>query len=129
MFRIPERLYRTADGRLVRHGDPEAAFLAFPEGEQMSEEEAERFGVLAFFGEKNRAEAPRNKQAPRPADKSAVRVEPEHVADPEPEPAVAAEPEPEPAPETPTAAPEPESVAPKPRAKPGPKPGYRRSRT
>jgi hypothetical protein len=70
MFKVPERLYRTTDGRLVRHNDPEAAFLAFPAGAELSDEEARRYGVAGFFAEKARAAAPQNKLGARPSDKS-----------------------------------------------------------
>lgn len=73
MFQIPERVYRTDDGRLVKHGDPEAAFLAFPEGDELSDEEAKRHGVLEFFGKgKPQAAAP-EKAAARPVDKMVAR--------------------------------------------------------
>lgn len=75
MFRVPERLYRTESGRLVRHGDPEAAFLAFPVGHELSDEEAERLGVTAFYETLKARSVPiDNKMAARPADKSAVKV-------------------------------------------------------
>jgi hypothetical protein len=71
-FKVPERIYRTDAGLLVRHGDPRAAFLAFPAGYEMSDEEAQRWGVRAFFdGEKARSAPIVNKMAARPADKSA----------------------------------------------------------
>lgn len=73
-YRVPERIYRTKDGRLVRHGDPEAAFLAFPEGEELSDEEAKRFGLLEFE-KKNRAPQPEEKQAAQPEDKQAAKPE------------------------------------------------------
>lgn len=73
-FKVPERLYRTEEGRLVRHDDPAAAFLAFPAGHELSDDEARRLGVLAFFGLDKTPEkmvaAPQNKMANRPADKS-----------------------------------------------------------
>lgn len=66
---VPERLYRTVDGRLVRHGDPAAAFLAHPAGEQLSDEEAARKGVLGFMlGEAMRGK-PLDKAVTPPGDK------------------------------------------------------------
>lgn len=74
-FIVPERLYKTADGRLVRHNDPEAAFLAFPAGHELSDEEAQRWGVTAFYAAVKARSAPiDNKMAARPADKGAVKV-------------------------------------------------------
>lgn len=76
MFTVTERVYRTADGRLCRHGDPESAFLAFPAGVELSDEEAKRSGLVSLFApapeekvpEKSAVPAP-NKMAARPADK------------------------------------------------------------
>lgn len=71
MFVVPERLYYNADRRrLVGHGDPEAAFLAFPAGAELSDDNARRSGVTAFYEEKRREQAPQNKMRARPADKS-----------------------------------------------------------
>lgn len=67
MFKVTERVYRTVDGRLVRHGDPTAAFLAFPAGMELSDEEARRSGLLELM-EKSRR--PADKMAPRPRDKA-----------------------------------------------------------
>lgn len=78
-YRVPARLYWVADrSRLVRHGDPEAAFLAFPAGAELSIEEARRFRLLDTVDtpvtpEKLRAE-PENKRGARPADKAAGKV-------------------------------------------------------
>lgn len=73
MFRVPERLYWTADRtRLVRHGDVEAAFLAWPAGEEIPDEEARRCGLLAGHEQKQRKAAPANKVGARPTDKTAT---------------------------------------------------------
>jgi hypothetical protein len=45
-FRVPRHIWRTQDNRLVLDGDPDAAFLAYPTGEEMAEEEARRRGIL-----------------------------------------------------------------------------------
>lgn len=80
VYRVPRRLYWVADrSRLVGHGDPEAAFLAFPPGEELSIEEARRFGLLdtvdtPVSAEKLRGEPLRNKLRGRPADKAATAV-------------------------------------------------------
>lgn len=74
MFRVEKRLYWVADrGRLVRHGDPEAAFLAFTPGQELPDEEARRCGLLVDPEEKT-APAPENKLGARPADKTAVKA-------------------------------------------------------
>lgn len=76
-FKVPERLYRTEEGQLVRHGDPSAAFLAFPAGHEMSDEEAVRWGVRAFYDAAAKARPAatvENKMAARPADKGAVKL-------------------------------------------------------
>jgi hypothetical protein len=74
VFRVPRRLYWTADrGRLVQHGDVDAAFLAFPAGHELALEEARRFGLLdtvdtPVTAEKLAAEPP-NKMRGRAANK------------------------------------------------------------
>ena len=75
-FIVPERLYHDATKtRLLRHNDPEAAFLAFPAGAELSDEEAVRWGVVAFLAsEEKSAPQPAHKMAARPQDKSAVRA-------------------------------------------------------
>ncbi len=70
MYRVPERIYRTLTGRLVRHGHPEAAFLAFPAGMELSDEEAGRTGVLTFATEAVMRGEPLNKARPRTTDKA-----------------------------------------------------------
>lgn len=80
VFRVPIRVYRTADGRLVKHGDPDAAFLAYPAGMELSEEEATRFGVAALFERKSAGRA-QDKMASRPADKAVHRTNTKEHAD------------------------------------------------
>lgn len=46
-YRVPEHVWRTEDGRLVLTGDPDAAFLAYARGDELSEEEAHRRGIIA----------------------------------------------------------------------------------
>lgn len=76
-FTVPERLYKTTDGRLVRHNDPAAAFLAFPAGHELSEEEAQRWGVTAFYAAEKARSAPiESKMAAPPPNKGAHRVDP-----------------------------------------------------
>lgn len=75
-YLVPERVYRTANGDLVPHTSVDAAFLAFAAGDQISDEEAERYGVRAYFAksapkaEDKSAPVPQNKMAPAPDDKS-----------------------------------------------------------
>jgi hypothetical protein len=63
---VDKRLYRTADGRLVGEGDPDAAFLAYPAGTEIPDTEAVKEGLL-----KKAAAKPADKAAPKPADKAA----------------------------------------------------------
>ena len=69
MVVVTERIYRTDDGRLVGHGDPDAAFLAFPKGHELSAAEADRYGVTAYLAAKSAPQVA-NKMAARPVDKS-----------------------------------------------------------
>jgi len=66
---IDKRLYRTADGRLVEEGDPAAAFLAYPVGTELSEEEARRAGLLPAKTVPKAAAKPADKAVPKTADK------------------------------------------------------------
>lgn len=70
MYVATERLYLTADrDRVVREGDPEAAFLLAGVGGELSAETAERYGL-------KQASAPTDKavSAPR-ADKSGLKID------------------------------------------------------
>ncbi|MGH6691101.1 MAG: hypothetical protein ACREF4_10560 [Gammaproteobacteria bacterium] len=61
------RIWRTADGRHVADGDPDAAFLAYADGDNPPA------GVLAEVEGKaapKRGRKPADKQADRPADKA-----------------------------------------------------------
>jgi hypothetical protein len=70
MFKVDQRLYRTTDGKLVEEGDPAAAFLAYPAGTELSDEEARREGLLVERKAAPKAQAkPADKAAPKPADK------------------------------------------------------------
>lgn len=65
-----ERLYRAADGRLVREGDEDGLTLAYTPGDDvLSRDEALLPGAGEPAGEAKAAEAPGNKMAARPADK------------------------------------------------------------
>lgn len=78
-YTVPYRVYRTADGRLVGHNDPDAAFLAHTEGEQLSDDEAKRLGLLAF--EKKMRGDVQDKQAEKPVDKAVEKSAADKVAD------------------------------------------------
>lgn len=65
--KLNQHIWRTTDGRLVEHGNDEAAFLAYPTGTEFSDEEARRLGVSAFLKSRGR---PADKLGPRPADKA-----------------------------------------------------------
>lgn len=66
MFRVDSHIWKTSDGRLVEHGDPDAAFLAFAAGQEVPDDIARRSGLVAF-----RARAkPADKAMGKPADKA-----------------------------------------------------------
>lgn len=67
-MKVTRRVYRTLDNRLVEHGDPDAAFLAYAVGDEIADSEARRVGLTAFFGGKAVKAAPR--PAPRADDKA-----------------------------------------------------------
>lgn len=48
-YSVPKHIWRTADGRLVADGDLEAAFLAYPRGEELSDHDAEAKGVTGVY--------------------------------------------------------------------------------
>lgn len=61
-----ERLWRTGDGRLVRDGDVDAAFLAYPAGARI---EAKDEHLVPGAPVAKAARKPADKQAAKPADK------------------------------------------------------------
>lgn len=64
MYTSEKRLYLTADGKVVQEGDPAAATLLVGEGGQLSDEDAERYGLTekAKPAQPNKAKAaPENK--------------------------------------------------------------------
>jgi hypothetical protein len=71
-FKVRDRLYRTNDGRIVGHGDPAGAFLAFTPGQELSDEEARRLGVLAYYATNDSTAQVVEKMAPRARDKAAL---------------------------------------------------------
>ena len=72
-----QRLFRTADDRIVTEDDPDAAFLFAGEGDEIIAADAERFGLSSgspfVKGDPAEKTAPKpaDKQAPKPADKQA----------------------------------------------------------
>lgn len=46
MYVSPDRLYLTADGCVVKHGDPDAHSLLVPQGGRLSIQDAQRYGLL-----------------------------------------------------------------------------------
>lgn len=65
MFRVERHVWRTADGRLVEHGHPDAAVLAYAAGQDVPDAEAERSGLKAM-------RKPLDKARARAADKGSV---------------------------------------------------------
>lgn len=73
-----KRLFRTADDRIVAEDDPAAAFLFAGEGDEITEDDAKRFGLtrnspLVTGGDADadtkKAPAPADKQEPEPPNK------------------------------------------------------------
>lgn len=64
-MRLGQRVYRTTDGRLVLQGDPNAAYLEYPAGTEVSDHTARKLGLAE---EKPPA---RGKSRSKPQDKSA----------------------------------------------------------
>lgn len=55
MYRTDRRLYFTSDkARVVEHGEPEAAFLMAAAGHEISDEDAERFGLKERLGQEDK---------------------------------------------------------------------------
>lgn len=74
VHRVQKRLYWVADrSRLVGHGDPAAAFLAFPAGTDLSGEEARRFGLVEPVVDVEPMGDTPTKQRAKPLDKAGVR--------------------------------------------------------
>jgi hypothetical protein len=65
-YQVPEHIWRTKDGRLVLTGDPDAAFLAYARGDEMSEDEAKRRGILDAVADKKTARDATPKAAVKP---------------------------------------------------------------
>lgn len=63
------RIWRTADGRHVPDGHPDAAFLAYGPGDQVPKDVLDE-----VEGKPKRGRKPADKQAPKPADKGGLTV-------------------------------------------------------
>lgn len=70
MYTVPNHIWRTADGRLVPHGDLEAAFLAFPKGEELTDHDAKEKGVLGIYPDEEADSGPSTKSVTEHGDKS-----------------------------------------------------------
>lgn len=71
VFKVPRHIWRTADDRLVPHGDPDAAFLAYPAGTELLEHDAEAKGLLGVYPAEKAVSKPADKAVSKPSDKSA----------------------------------------------------------
>ena len=67
---VKGRWFWTADRkRLVLESDPEAAFLAYPDGTQVADEEARRVGLLKRETARKAVRKPADKMMPAPENK------------------------------------------------------------
>jgi hypothetical protein len=74
MATASERLWRTGDGRLVRDGDPDGEFLAYPAGSRIEAKDEHLVPSVEPEPKPARAKAaakPADKQAAKPDDKQA----------------------------------------------------------
>jgi len=69
-YKVPHHIWRTTDGRLVPTGDPDAAFLAYPAGEELADHDAEARGLLDVYPSKA-VDKPQDKAMSKPEDKAA----------------------------------------------------------
>lgn len=67
---VEERLYKTTDGRVVKDGDPDAAFVFLTPGKHIPRKEAEALGLVTKPEPKQAAKPAANKQASKARDKS-----------------------------------------------------------
>lgn len=68
-FTVTERLYLTADDKVVREGDPKAAFLYATPGKEVPMADAVRYGLVKKT-EAKQSEPPANKAKTAPANKA-----------------------------------------------------------
>lgn len=69
MYRVPRHIWRTHDGALVPHGHPEAAVLAYAEGDELTDHDAQARGLLDVYPDKA-VSKPADKAVRKPADKA-----------------------------------------------------------
>jgi hypothetical protein len=70
-MKAKERLYVTADrSKVVKEGDPNAAFLLVGKGQEIHPKLAETYGLKESAPKKKKAEQPEDKQAKAPENKS-----------------------------------------------------------
>lgn len=76
-FKVPRHIWRTTDGKLVPHEHPDAAFLAYPAGEELTDHDAQAKGLLDVYPDEKKTTAkkavakPADKAMAKPADKAA----------------------------------------------------------
>lgn len=70
VYKVPKHIWRTADGRLVPDGDLEAAFLAYPKGDELTDHDAEANGVLDVYPETKAVTAHGDKMVTLHGDKA-----------------------------------------------------------
>lgn len=70
-MKLDRRIYRTGDGRLVEQNDPDAAYLEYPAGTELSDHAARNLGLASDAGEgQKKRSKPRDKSRSAPEDKS-----------------------------------------------------------
>jgi hypothetical protein len=76
VYTVENHIWRTADGDLVEHGNPDAAILAYPAGTEVADDEAKKLGLADVGKAKPDTKAapkakpaPANKAVDKPADK------------------------------------------------------------
>lgn len=65
-MRVDYRVYRTRDGRLVKQGDPDAAFLEYPAGTEVADSVLKEHGLVK---ESKASAKPADKAVRKPSDK------------------------------------------------------------
>lgn len=69
VFRVPEHIWRTRDGRLVLSGHPDAAILAYAPGDEFTAGDARQRGIIDALAGKAARDKP-----PRPAVKPGLTI-------------------------------------------------------
>jgi hypothetical protein len=68
-MRTDVHVWATGDGRIVKHGDVDAAFLKYPKGSEFSDHEWDTLGLAELFAEEKAMSAPSNKMRTKAEDK------------------------------------------------------------